>query len=571
MSRTHAVLRLGPPITIEDLGSANGTRVRDVRLAAGSPVEVVPGEPVQLGAATLIIQRQVAPIRMRRVWAHDYFEVRVEEECARTARGGAPFGVLRLTCAPGPQLQETMAELARLSDVVGEYGPMDFEILLVDANVAQVGLAVTRLSEQLALRGVEARIGAACYPSDGRTADQLLSTAGARSRGQGPTEAAEATAVVPAERAMQDLYAVVQRIAQGTISVLILGETGVGKEVLAERVHKASPRASKPYLRLNCAALTETLLESELFGHERGSFTGAVGMKPGLLETADGGTVFLDEIGELPLSTQVKLLRVIEERKVTRVGGLKALPLDVRFIAATNRDLELDIERGVFRQDLYFRLNGATLVIPPLRERLGELRALTQVFLEYGAKQAGLTRVPELTRAAEQVLLSYSWPGNIRELRNAIERAVLLSGDGPVLPQHLPIEKMRVNVTRPASSGGGRRRPSSPMPLMSSHPHTTMPIPSIPSSSGARSGRPVGLVLPQPPPMAAPPAGTSQVLRRGPRISAAEERAQIEAALVACAGNQTRAAKMLGIARRTLINRLEEFGLSRPRSPRRKP
>src|SRR5262249_42601323 len=147
------------------------------------------------------------------------------------------------------------------------------------------------------------------------------------------------------------------------------------------KVHKLSPRAAKPCLRLNCAALSESLLESELFGYERGAFTGAVGTKQGLLETADGGSIFLDEVGELPMSIQVKLLRVIEERVGTRVGGLKPRPLDVRFIAATNRDLEAEIARGAFRQDLYFRLNGATLVIPPLRERPNEIPSLTRAFL----------------------------------------------------------------------------------------------------------------------------------------------------------------------------------------------
>src|SRR6185503_6105666 len=199
--------------------------------------------------------------------------------------------------------------------------------------------------------------------------------AGARARGETGSPVAERD-----DEGMPQLHRLVERIARGTINVLILGETGAGKEVLAERVQRLSPRARWPFLRLNCAALSETLLESELFGHERGAFTGAVTAKPGLLETAEGGTVFLDEAGELPMSIQVKLLRVIEERQVLRVGGLKPRPIDVRFIAATNRDLEVEVARGAFRQDLFFRLNGVTLVVPPLRDRVSEIEALARLF-----------------------------------------------------------------------------------------------------------------------------------------------------------------------------------------------
>ena len=194
---------------------------------------------------------------------------------------------------------------------------------------------------------------------------------------------------------MQDLYTLAGRIAHGTISVLILGETGVGKEVLAAKVHNLSPRARRSHTCcLNCAALPETLLESELFGYERGAFTGAVGTKQGLLETADGGTVFLDEVGELPLATQVKLLRVIEERVVLRVGGLKPKPLDVRRSSPRRTAISRPRSRGAFRQDLYFRLNGATLVIPlPLRERVGEIPVLARSLpRETRRAQVGLAR-----------------------------------------------------------------------------------------------------------------------------------------------------------------------------------
>ena len=180
---------------------------------------------------------------------------------------------------------------------------------------------------------------------------------------------------------MQELYALATRIAAGELSVLLLGETGVGKEVLAETIHSRSPRAGRPFVGLSCAALTETLLESELFGHERGAFTGATQAKPGLIETAEGGTLFLDEIGEMAPGVQAKLLRVLEERKVTPVGGVKARAIDVRILSASNRDLAREIAIGRFRADLFYRLSGATLVIPPLRERKGEVAPLAQRFI----------------------------------------------------------------------------------------------------------------------------------------------------------------------------------------------
>ncbi|MGE5184323.1 MAG: sigma 54-interacting transcriptional regulator [Acidobacteriota bacterium] len=557
ISRTHAEISIGPPLTVADLGSANGTRVRDRRLAKGQPVEIHPGEPIQLGTATIIIQRQAAPIRPRRMWTHDYFEVRLEEECARATRRDMTFAVMRVHCtssAPPDAIQGALGEVARLSDVIGEYGPSDYEILLVDTSPDEVELAERRIIAELARHDVSVRVGTAMYPRDGRSSDELMSRADTAARGIATREMGPPRIEVLAESTMQDLYALAARVANGTISVLILGETGVGKEVLAEKIHKLSPRATKPYLRLNCAALSETLLESELFGYERGAFTGAVGTKQGLLETANSGSVFLDEVGELPLAMQVKLLRVIEERVVLRVGGLKPRPLDVRFIAATNRDLETEIARGTFRQDLYFRLNGATLVIPPLRERLGEIPGLARAFLDNAARQSGLARAPELSPQGLQAMLQYSWPGNIRELRNMMERAVLLSQDGPILERHLPIEKMRVTFAAQPTARAATAPIAPPaLAALDSEPPPTSPVALVP------------------PPRAAPASGkppSNPVLRRGPKLSRGEERAQIQAALEKCGGNQTRAAKLLGIGRRTLINRVKEFGLARPRSPR---
>jgi two-component system, NtrC family, response regulator AtoC len=305
------------------------------------------------------------------------------------------------------------------------------------------------------------------------------------------------------ESAMERLSRIVDRVAPGTISVLLLGETGVGKEVLAETVHRRSRRAQRPLVRLNCAALSETLLESELFGHERGAFTGAAQQKPGLLETAEGGSVFLDEVGELPLPVQVKLLRVLEERMVLRVGGLRPIAIDVRFIAATNRDLEAEIEAGRFRQDLYFRLNGVSLYIPPLRERRDEILPLARRFAAHASAEVERP-APAFTRAAEAQLLCYGWPGNIRELRNVVERAALLSVDGTIDTEHLPLDVPR----------GARV---------------------VPGRSAAASS------------------------------PTDEERRRILEVLEACGGNQTQAARQLGISRNTLMSRLAGYGVPRPR------
>ena len=227
--------------------------------------------------------------------------------------------------------------------------------------------------------------------------------------------------------AMKAAYALVEQLARGSINVLILGETGVGKEIVAEAIHRASPRSGAPLVRIDCAALSEQLLESELFGHERGAFTGAVSAKAGLIEAANGGTVFLDEAGELPASLQAKLLRVLEAREVTRVGSVHARRIDVRFISATNKDLEDGVARGAFRSDLMYRLNGASIEVPPLRERPLEIVPLAELFMQRVAAQLKLSLPPRLTEQAASTLLAHDWPGNVRELRNVIERATLIS------------------------------------------------------------------------------------------------------------------------------------------------
>jgi DNA-binding NtrC family response regulator len=334
------------------------------------------------------------------------------------------------------------------------------------------------------------------------------------------------SSVAPSDEgvAMRSVRRLASQVAASDLCVLILGETGVGKEVMAETLHRMSPRASRKFLRLHCAAFTETLLESELFGHERGAFTGALSSKPGLFETANGGTVLLDEIGELPMATQVKLLRVIEEKKVLRVGGVEPRPIDVRFVAATNRDLEAEMAAGRFRSDLYFRLNGVTLWIPPLRERREEIESLTRQFVTDACRRLKRADEPQLTAEAVQRLRAYAWPGNARELRNTIERAVLLCGGGPIRSEHLPTEKMGATLLQRVRTNAA-------------------PPPVEPTEFDREEKTAAGLQ----------------------RDLDALERQRIVDAFNQCGGNQSRAARLLKISRNTLAARLDEYGIRRPR------
>ena len=415
---------------------------------------------------------------------------------------------------PADVARDALSPVLRAADVLGRYGPGEYELLLLgQPHRAEAEALALQIEAALAARGARPHLGIAHCPGDGRSPDALSCLARDRVRGGKPRDRGEL--VLQSER-MREIYEILGRIAGGDISVLILGETGVGKELVAEAVHRLSPRAARPFLRLNCAALSETLLESELFGHEKGSFTGAMFTKLGLLETADGGTVFLDEIGELPMSAQVKLLRVLEERKVLRVGGLTPGTIDVRFVVATNRDLEAEILRGAFREDLFYRLNGFSVVIPPLRERVTEIEPLARYFVAEFCRRNARYPEPELSPVALESLVRYRWPGNIRELRNVIERAVLLCTGDAITPHHLPLDKLGSSATPRREPPG---EPSPPAP------------PPVPSALDA-------------------------------------ERARITAALEDCGGNQTRAAVVLGISRRTLVNRLDAHGLVRPRKSR---
>jgi transcriptional regulator with PAS, ATPase and Fis domain len=249
---------------------------------------------------------------------------------------------------------------------------------------------------------------------------------------------------------MAQLIALATRLAPTDSPVLVTGETGTGKELLARFVHDHSSRKDKPYKAINCGAIPENLIESELFGHEKGAFTGAVSRKAGLFESAEGGTVFLDEIGELPLHLQVKLLRVLQESEVARVGGTETIPVDVRIVAATNRDLEAEVSEGTFRQDLFFRLNVLTLHLPPLRERGDDVLLLAEFFITRYCQQFGMTQ-KTLTASARKVLIAYPWPGNIRELENVMQKAILMSDTDRLTAENIAVKKSKSIIESGAS------------------------------------------------------------------------------------------------------------------------
>jgi two-component system NtrC family response regulator len=245
--------------------------------------------------------------------------------------------------------------------------------------------------------------------------------------------------IIGKSKPMQGIYEMISKVAQSKASVLITGPSGTGKELIAKAIHYDSPRKDRPFISVNCGALTETLLESELFGHEKGAFTGAVSMKKGRFELADGGTLFLDEVGDMPPPLQVKLLRVLQEMEFERVGGTKTIKVDVRVLSASNQNIKEVVAEGNFREDLFYRLNVINIEVPSLTERTEDIRLLVNHFIEKYRQDEGKERI-ELSPEAWKILYSYTWPGNVRELENIIERAVVLKADQVIGPEDMPPE-----------------------------------------------------------------------------------------------------------------------------------
>jgi two-component system NtrC family response regulator len=245
--------------------------------------------------------------------------------------------------------------------------------------------------------------------------------------------------IIGKSKSMLKIYDLIGKVAQSKASVFITGPSGTGKELIAKAVHYNSPRKDRPFISINCGALTETLLENELFGHEKGAFTGAVAMKKGRFEVADGGTLFLDEVGDMPTPLQVKLLRVLQEMEFERVGGTRTIKVDVRVLSASNRNIKEDVANNLFREDLFYRLNVMEIEVPPLHERVDDIPLLVKHFVEKYREDKGKNKI-ELSPEAWKALYTYMWPGNVRELENVIERAVVLNPEGTITPEDLPEE-----------------------------------------------------------------------------------------------------------------------------------
>jgi DNA-binding NtrC family response regulator len=396
----------------------------------------------------------------------------------------------------------------------------------------------------------------------------------------------EATGLIGQSEAINEVLLKIEQIAPVSSTVIIEGESGTGKELVAQAIHKLSPRRGKPFIAVNAGALPETLIESELFGHEKGAFTGAAERRIGRFELADEGTLFLDEIGEIPPSTQVKLLRVLEERKLTRVGGTQQIPINVRVVAATNRPLRESVEEGRFRADLYYRLNVLGIYLPPLRERRSDIPILVRSFIKEFAAQHDRT-FQGISADAMQILMGYPWPGNVRELRNLIESMVVLAPGREIGPEDIPraireggsARFLPVHVgpvVRGAVGAEGREleflvRSMLELRLQveelrrrldSEREHQEVWVANgrevHPPALGAGNGGGAAIAI-EAPNQPAPPT-TPQIT---PGMTMAQiERAAIEAALKETRGNRRKAAEILDIGERTLYRKLRDYGIA---------
>jgi len=417
-------------------------------------------------------------------------------------------------------IQRTVAAQLRRVDAAAWANDGSLYVLLAEAGAEEAHAIAMRMRGKLGRTAL--RLGHVTCPADAYSTESLLTGAHKAALAAGPGEigglahvqtlTVGAQRVIVADPTVVRLYALIERLAPVSIPVLITGETGCGKELVATAIHTRSHRAGKPLISLNCAALHEMLVESELFGHEKGAFSGAIATKPGLIEAASGSTLFLDEVGELAPGIQAKLLRVLESRRVTRVGDVREREVDVRIVAATNRDLEADVVAGRFRRDLFFRLSAATLDLPPLRQRSSELPLLAGAFLEDACRLNG-RGVMRISDGAMSVLLAHSWPGNIRELKNLMQ----------YVSAALPVD---VLLAEHVSERLGRLR--------------TTAAPRIEATASATQ------------PRFRPLADELREL----------EITRIREALEATGGNQTRAAGLLAMPVRTFFEKAKQYGLT---------
>ncbi|ACY14009.1 sigma 54-interacting transcriptional regulator [Haliangium ochraceum] len=544
VSRHHArLVRRGGELMIEDLGSRNGTRVNGERIAEATALGS--GDEIAIGPVTAVVGVTSGLERRHDIAEAAELDARLAAEADRGQRYQRSFALVMMQLQGSDEaIDEALDRLVarvRPMDTLAEYSPSEYAVLVPETDAA-TGMDAARellrtareqhLDSLQARAPVHVRAGLAVFPRHASQAGELLSRAqGAlrRALAEDVDEPVVAAGEEPApsddelvirDPQMQRVHALVRKVADTNITVLILGETGVGKEVVAEAVHRSGGRQQRPFVRLNCASIPGNLLESELFGHVKGAFTGADRQHTGYFEAASGGTLFLDEIGEMPAALQAKLLRVLEQRRITRVGDTREIAVDTRVVCATHRDLEDEVRQGRFREDLYFRISVFTVLVPPLRDRVSEIAPLAHWFARRAAREQG-GAAPRLSDEALAVLEGHQWPGNVRELRNAVERACVLQEAGVILPEHLP-ERLR-----------DARAPAGPGALAGANT----------SAASAADGPPAEVDVRE--------------------YIATVERDAIVAALEECGGNQTHAARRLGMSRRSLIYKLEKYGLKK--------
>jgi DNA-binding NtrC family response regulator len=510
-------------VVVEDLGAPDATRV------GGEPVRgrrvLQAGDLLAVGHATIELRSTTRVVRKRRIGCVE-LRRRADDELERALRYGRPLSLVVVRtggdAAACERAADTLASRLRALDVLAVADDHELWVLLPETPAERAQLASRRFLEVLAEVTLGARLAFAGAPEDGGDLDALV--AAARRGLQDPLAATgRATPavrrlelgdrqVVVADPAMTRLFDLVERLARTDLSVLIEGETGTGKELVAEALHAWSRRAAAPLVRINCAALPDTLVESELFGHEKGAFSGADAAKPGRLESASGGTVLLDEVADLAKTAQAKLLRVLEERHVTRLGGIQERPADVRIVAATNCSLRGEVDAGRFRADLFFRLGGGIVRLPALRDRRREIVPLARTFLVDACRR--LERGSAVLSAeAVARLEAHPWPGNVRELKNVMELVAAIATE-PVIEAAAVDEAL----------GGSACAPSPPAP-----------------AAAAPRFRPI-----------------EQELRE-------LERARMATALEAAGGNQTSAAALIEMPIRTWYTKAKLYGL--PRRP----
>ena len=526
VSRQHAKLMLeGDAVALVDLGSHNGTYVNRCKITGRHALQ--PGDVITIHATTLVFHATAPAAPSATVLELDALRHQIESELDRTMQSERLFSLLCFVgAAAGDRagFQRLVIAQLRRVDTAAWSSDGELYVLLPEAGADEAVAVATRIRSRL---DHAMQIGHVSCPDDGYDASALIARVREAATAAHPgkiagidrafhTHTIGAQRVIVADPAVVRLYALIERLAPAALPVLITGETGCGKELVAAAIHVRSPRADRPLISLNCAALHETLVESELFGHEKGAFSGAIASRAGLIETASGSTLFLDEVGELAPGIQAKLLRVLELHRVTRVGDVREREVDVRVVAATNRDLEADVAAGRFRRDLFFRLSAATLHLPPLRQRPRELPLLATEFLDEACRHGG--RPPmRISDEAMAVLLAHSWPGNVRELKNLMQYIAAALAVDVLRADHLG-ERL------------GRLRPEP----------TQSTIVTVPGA----------------PPPFRPLAEELREL----------EITRIRQAIEAAGGNQTRAAGLLAMPVRTFFEKAKLYGLT----PKRK-